>query len=146
MLLNIFSILLIIVVFVFIGFFANRKASKEGNSEFFAVIAFISLIIICAATLWKCFILTVTGYDFFQRNITFQEYMNEKSLTQRLLLEDYNPSNLEKALVFNNKQKLIKAENSNWLTAYGTSFVYTDTIAIPATNFMPSQRIVIKGE
>lgn len=145
MLLEIFSLLLVIVAFGLIGYWSNKKY-KETVEDGYGHLCIIGLIIAAIAVIWLCFILVINGYDFMKRNVAFQKYMNEKSLTQRLLLEDYNPSNLEKALVFNNKQKLIKVENSHWLTAYSTSFVYTDTIAIPATNFMPSQRIVIKGE
>lgn len=147
MLLYIFTLLFTLIVFGSACLWFSGKYEEKGdNKDLFAFLSLVGLGVSIIAVIWLCVILATNGYDFFKRNLTFQQYMNEKSLTQRLLMEDYNPSNLEKALVFNNKQKLIKVENSHWLTAYGTSFVYTDTIAIPATNFMPSQRIIIKGE
>lgn len=145
MLLNIFHLLLAIFAFGLVGYRCHNKYEETGEDGY-EYLFVTGLVIAVIAFGWLSIYMVSNGYDFMKRNVTFQEYMNEKSLTQRLLLEDYNPSNLEKALVFNNKQKLIKVENSNWLTAYNTSFVYTDTIAIPATNFMPSQRIIVKGE
>ena len=145
MLLNIFPLLLAIFAFGLVGYRCHNKYEETGEDGY-GFLSVIGLAVSIIAVIWLCAIILTNGYDFMKRNVTFQEYMNEKSLTQRLLLEDYNPSNLEKALVFNNKQKLIKVENFNWLTAYNTSFVYIDTIAIPATNFMPSQRIIVKGE
>lgn len=139
---------LLFVVSVFFFSAKNNNLRKNGNRYsdkflFPLVVGWVSLVATCIAIIAYSII---AGCAYLKKTVDMQKYMNEKSLTQRLLMEDYNPSNLEKALAFNNKQKLIKVENSHWLTAYGTSFVYTDTIAIPATNFMPSQRIIIKGE
>lgn len=144
MLLHIFSLLFILVVFGSACLWFYGKYGEKGENKYlFAFPSLVGLVVSIIAAIWLCIILATKGYAFFERNITFQQCINEKSLTQRLLMEDYNPSNLEKALVFNNNQKLIKVENSHWLTAYGTSFVYTDTIAIPATNYMPAQKIAI---
>lgn len=143
-----FSIFFIFILSI--ASFVFYKLAKNESGYFFGglfggLFAF-SLIFNVIAIAWLFASGMTIGYDYIHKNVDFQKYQNEKSLTQRLLLEDYNPSNLEKALKFNNTQKLIKAENANWLTAYNTSFVYVDTIAIPTTNFMPSQKIIIKSE
>lgn len=77
------------------------------------------------------------------KSVYEQKYENERITLNRMLLENYNPDNLQKALDFNSTQKLIKIENGTFWRKYWTSVVYVDTVNIPNNNFMPSQKVVL---
>jgi hypothetical protein len=60
-----------------------------------------------------------------------------------MINENYNPDNLQKALDFNSKQKIIKIENQSFWRKYWTSVVYVDTVNIPNDKFIPSQKLIL---
>lgn len=85
------------------------------------------------------------GIFYLKKDISYQEQLNERQMISRMLQEDYNPNNLEKAISFNNKQKIIVAENKTFLFKWNNSFTSVDTIEIPSKNFMPTEKIIIQA-
>lgn len=84
------------------------------------------------------------GICYLKKDIDYQEQLNERQKISRMLQEDYNQNNLEKAISFNNKQKIIVAENKSFLFKWNNSFTSVDTIEIPSKNFMPTEKIIIQ--
>ena len=66
-----------------------------------------------------------------------------RTTLSRMLTENYNPENLQKALDFNYIQKVTKVENEHLWTRYNTNVVYVDTITIPVSQFMPTDKHII---
>lgn len=85
------------------------------------------------------------GIFYMKKDISYQEQLNERQKISRMLQEDYNPNNLEKAISFNNKQKIIVAENKTFLFKWNNSFASVDTIEIPSKNFMPTEKIILQA-
>jgi hypothetical protein len=77
------------------------------------------------------------------KSVYAQEAENQRITLNRMLNENYNPDNLQKALDFNSKQKVIKVENESFWRRYWTSVVYVDTVKIPDERFMPSQKLIL---
>ena len=84
------------------------------------------------------------GIDVLTKSVAIQKNETESIVLSRMLLEDYNSSNLESALRFNQKMKLCKfKQNSFWMAYMNTNGACVDTIAIPDGKFVPTQNIRI---
>jgi hypothetical protein len=92
---------------------------------------------------------SIFGLDVFnsyiKKDLHLQEYKNERYSIVRMLQEDYNSQNLSNAIEFNNKQKMIVAENNSFLFKYTTSYYSVDTIQIPEKKFMPTSKVIVEG-
>lgn len=80
-----------------------------------------------------------------KKDIHLQSTKNEKQLLTRMLLEDYNATNLSNAIEFNNKQKMIVVENNSFMFRYLTRYYSVDTIQIPDKKFMPTSKVIVEG-
>ena len=80
--------------------------------------------------------------DVITKDLTFQNYMNQRATYVRLLNEDYNATNLANALKFNQDQKYYAYKEHTFMWShFNTNGVYVDTIAIPTNKFIPKQII-----
>ena len=83
-----------------------------------------------------------TGIDYANKKVITMKMENTRGVLNRMLQEDYNAENLRSALEFNSKQKICLYKESTFMWSYmGTNGVCGDTIAIPASKFIPRQII-----
>lgn len=83
--------------------------------------------------------------SYFEKDLDFQESKNTRQLLTRMLMEDYNATNLSNAIEFNNKQKMIVVENNSFMFRYLTRYYSVDTIQIPDKKFMPTSKVIVEG-
>jgi hypothetical protein len=125
-----FSLFLIFITFVL---FVN-DAEIVGIISAIIALGFSITSIVCVFSYVDCYM---------SKAVYTQEAENQRITLNRMINENYNPDNLQKALDFNSKQKIIKIENQSFWRKYWTSVVYVDTVNIPNDKFIPSQKLIL---
>jgi hypothetical protein len=98
----------------------------------FGVYAFIALVILIGNS-----VMLIT------KDQVMKSEQVDGNVLYRLLQEDYNPENLNKALEFNARQQKAKIYNESFFTLCVEQCYNVDTIVIPLTKFLPNTKNTI---
>jgi hypothetical protein len=120
-----FLVSLVVTIILF-----SVKTSPQGAKVTGALSIFLSF-----------FILALYSNSYLCTYYTKYEEMIERDILVRMLEEDYDSKNLEKALQFNADQKMAALYNSSPWTYCIMKCYSLDTIPIPSSKFIPKDSV-----